>query len=119
MFGKVLKTITISLAAMAASGAAMADQCYTWGCITTLKDVLAYESGNIIVRADENTTVVNCGATQTNAASKTFRINGTSVGVDRMYASLLSAKTAEKRIKIRVNEGTNECYLQYVVAVDQ
>jgi hypothetical protein len=109
MFGRGRTGSTVFAAAALAFAAVAYAECYPGGCAEVYVDELYPDSGGAWVQTSGNETLANC-----TADSNVFlRLNG-GPGFDAIYATLLAAQISEKKVGIRIIEGTNPCTIAYV-----
>jgi hypothetical protein len=86
-------------------------ECIQQGCYDVYVDELYPESpGGAWIKTSGNETLANCTAN----SGVYLRLVGTAPGYKEIYATLLAAQLSEKKVNIRVNEGTNPCTIAYV-----
>lgn len=91
-------------------GAAVAE-CTTWGCADVYVEQLYVSSASgFYVRTSGNELLANC----TPDSGIFLYVPNTSSQMKEVYATLLAAQLADKRVNIRVNEGTSPCTVAYV-----
>jgi hypothetical protein len=105
-----LSRIVASLLALTAGAAAYAE-CQALGCFSVYIDELYPEAGGgVWVQTSGNETLANCTAN----SGVFLRLDGTTAGFKQMYATLLAAQLADKKVSLRVDEGSNPCTIVYV-----
>lgn len=96
------------IAALAFTAVAYAE-CYSGGCAEVYVDELYPDSGGAWIQTSGNETLANC----TVDSNIFLRLSG-GPGFDAMYATLLAAQISEKKVGIRIIEGSNPCTITYV-----
>jgi hypothetical protein len=105
---KILIALVFALASSTSAWAA--DQCTSWGCISTVANVVTNADGVIYVGTPLDESLANCTA----VSGVYFTIDTTSGNAKEMYASVLAAYMSNKKIQLRVKEGHPLCELSYV-----
>ncbi len=91
-------------------GVVMADECTTWGCVSTIESLYVNASGNIFVGTPLDETKANCTA----SSGVYFTLNTKSANAKEMYSSLLAAYMANNKVQLRIIEGSGNCELSYI-----
>ena len=89
---------------------AVADQCGTWGCTSTVETLYTNANGYIYVSTPLDETAANC----TIYPGGYFVLQPTAQNADKIYSSLLSAYMSNSKIQIRIVEGSPICEIAYV-----
>lgn len=87
-----------------------ADECSTWGCISTIETLYTNAEGDIYIGTPLDERKANC---QTVNGSY-FTLNPNDPNASHIYSSLLSAYMAGKKIGLRIKEGHPKCELLHV-----
>jgi hypothetical protein len=86
-------------------------ECGASGCWGVYVEELYPEAqGGAWIRTSGNELLANCTAD----SGVYLRLSGTTPGYKEIYATLLAAQLADKRVNVRVNEGSNPCSIAYV-----
>jgi hypothetical protein len=89
---------------------AAAAECTSQGCFEVyVEELYPTAEGGVWVKTSGDETLANCTAN----SNVFLRLNVTA-GYKDIYATLLAAQIADKRVNIRVAEGTNPCTIAYV-----
>lgn len=92
------------------STAVFADNCSTWGCVSTVEDLYTNANGYVYVSTPLDETKANCTVYPGNY----FVLNPAAQNFKEVYASLLAAFMSDKKIQIRIVEGSPRCEISYV-----
>jgi len=92
------------------SNAIAADQCTTWGCISSIKTLKLNSAGTIHIDVPLDKSTVNC----TLSGNAYFTVSKTAPFYKEVYATLLSAYLTKSKIQLRVVEGSSNCEISYV-----
>jgi hypothetical protein len=85
-------------------------ECSASGCYEVFIDELYPEAnGGAWIRTSGNETLANC----TPDSGIYLRLNAT-LGFKEIYATLLAAQLSDKRVSLRIAEGSNPCTVAYV-----
>jgi hypothetical protein len=85
-------------------------ECSAAGCYEVLiEELYPTAEGGVWIKTTGNETLANCTAN-----SNVFLRLNVSAGYKDIYATLLAAMLAEKRVSLRVVEGSNPCTVAYV-----
>jgi hypothetical protein len=87
-----------------------ADVCASWGCKAEVSDIYTNADGAIYIGTPLDEKLANC----TPVSGVYFTLNPDSGNAKEMYASILAAHMANKKIMLRVKEGHPACELAYV-----
>jgi hypothetical protein len=79
-----------------------------WG--VYIEELYPEAQGGAWIRTSGDESLANCTAD----SNIYLRLSGTTPGYKEIYATLLAAQLAEKRVSIRIAEGTNPCTVAYV-----
>jgi hypothetical protein len=109
MFGRGRRGPAVFAAAALAFAAVAFAECYPGGCAEVYVDELYPDSGGAWVQTSGNETLASC----TVDSNVFLRLNG-GPGFDAIYATLLAAQISEKKVGIRIIEGSNPCAIAYV-----
>jgi hypothetical protein len=91
------------------SAAAFAE-CSATGCWGVyIEELYPEAAGGAWIRTSGNETLANC----TVDSNVYLRLNATT-GYKEIYATLLAAQLADKRVSLRIAEGSNPCTVVYV-----
>ncbi|QHH96427.1 hypothetical protein [Acinetobacter dispersus] len=104
------KFFLLTLLTTVTSLAIAADQCTTWGCISTIKTLQLNSAGTIYIDVPLDKTPVNC----TPYVKTYFVISKSNPYYKEVYATLLSAYLTKSKIQLRVVEGSPNCEIAYV-----
>jgi len=86
------------------------DKCTTWGCISTLNELYTKSSGVVYIATPLDETKANC----TPHSGVYFTLRPEVSGYKEIYSSLLAAYMSDKKIQLRITEGTIGCEINYV-----
>ena len=92
------------------AGVSHADECASWGCVSTIESLYTNASGLIYVSTPLDETKANCTVYPGNY----FVLNPNAQNKKEIYSSLLAAYMAGRKIQLRVVEGSPNCELSYV-----
>lgn len=96
--------------ALTAGGSAYA-ACQALGCFDVYIDELYPEAaGGVWVQTSGNETLANCTAN----SGVFLRLDSTTAGFKEIYATLLAAQLSDKKVSLRIAEGSNPCTVVYV-----
>lgn len=84
-------------------------ECYPGGCAEVYVDELYPDSGGAWIQTSGSETLLNC-----TVDSNIFLRLHAGPGFDAMYSTLLAAQISEKKVSLRIAEGTNPCSIAYV-----
>ena len=99
-----------ALLILSVSTIASANQCTTWGCISTIEDLYTNADGYIYIGTPLDEKIANC----TPVSGVYFSLNTASGNAKEIYSSLLTAFTTGKKIQLRIKEGSSNCEISYV-----
>jgi hypothetical protein len=86
-------------------------ECGALTCVDVYIEELYPEAiGGAWVKTSGNEQLVNCTAD----AGIYLRLDGTLAGYKEVYATLLAAQLSEKKVNLRIAEGSNPCKVWYV-----
>jgi hypothetical protein len=106
---KPAKTLVIAVSALVVGTVASAE-CSSGGCYDVyIEELYPEASGGAWIRTTGNEALANC----TVDSNIYLRLNQTE-GFSQIYATLLAAQLADKRVNIRILEGSNPCRVVYV-----
>lgn len=106
---RLLHRVLAGLASLLLAAAAFAE-CSAAGCYDVLiEELYPTAEGGVWIKTTGNETLANCTAN----ANVFLRLN-VSAGYKDIYSTLLAAMLAEKRVSLRVVEGSNPCAVAYV-----
>jgi hypothetical protein len=111
----IAKIGATSIKVLAAMGLTMVTsvavaECQAAGCYEVYVEELYPEAGGgAWIRTSGNEALANCTAN----SGVFLRLNATA-GYKEIYATLLAAQLTEKKVNIRVNEGSVDCTISYV-----
>ena len=88
----------------------IADECKSWGCISTLSEVYVTALSDIRIATPLDETLANCAP----VSDKYFTIKQGAPNYEAMYSTVLAAYMADKKIQLRVKEGSSDCELSYI-----
>lgn len=109
VFGKgAMKPVAVLVAALGFTAVAYAE-CYSGGCTEVYVDELYPDSGGAWIQTSGTETLANCTAD----SGIFLRLNG-GPGFDAIYSTLLAAQISEKKVGIRIVDGSNPCTISYV-----
>jgi hypothetical protein len=95
---------------LSAAGYAVAE-CITQGCWDVYVDEIYPEAlGGAWIQTSGDESLANC----TVSGNTFLRLDNTMAGYKEMYATLLAAQLAEKKVSVRIAEGSNPCKIWYV-----
>ena len=86
------------------------DRCTTWGCVSPIETLYTNASGVIYVGTPFAEINANC----TPVSDVYFTLNPDRPNAKEVYTSLLGAYLANKKIQLRIVEGSEGCQLAYV-----
>jgi len=85
-------------------------ECWSAGCYEVLiEELYPTAEGGVWIKTTGDETLANCTAN-----SNVFLRLNASPGYKDIYSTLLAAMLAEKRVSLRVVEGSNPCTVSYV-----
>ncbi|RSD29696.1 hypothetical protein [Vibrio pectenicida] len=87
-----------------------ADECGSWGCISTIETLYTNAEGVIYIGTPLDEKKANCQP----VSDVYFTLNPNASNASYIYSSLLSAYMAGKKIGLRIKEGHPKCELSYV-----
>jgi hypothetical protein len=103
------RKLIVAAGSMLLATAAVAE-CTAQGCFEVyIEELYPTAEGGVWVKTSGDETLANCTAN----SNVFLRLNVTA-GYQDIYATLLAAQLADKRVSIRVAEGTNPCVISYV-----
>ncbi|MFT5697854.1 MAG: hypothetical protein ACI8ZB_000708 [Desulforhopalus sp.] len=114
--GRFLTTATLFCFVTIFYTTALAD-CNTTQCYGLIERLYVNEAGTLYIATDGDETALNC----TSPADVYIVMLPNDTSFNRKYAMLLTAMTMEKKVGLRINEGSVNCSLNYayVDRVDQ
>ena len=101
------RALTI-LVTFAFASIAVAD-CYSGGCADVYVDELYPDAGGAWIQTSGNEALASCVVD----SNVFLRLDG-GAGFQAIYATLLAAQLGEKKVAIRIVEGSNPCRISYV-----
>ena len=105
-----MRILILILGIFATTHVLAADQCQSWGCITTISKLYTTANGPIYVSTPLDEKLANC----TPVSDVYFTLDTSSKNVKEVYATLLAAYMAQKEVRLRIIEGSANCELKYV-----
>ena len=109
--GKKMKKVLMSVLAMGTMTIAANAGCVASGCYSvTIDELLVTNTGNIFIATDGIESALNC----TSPGNVYMVLDGANAGQKMMYSLLLTSKTTNKPVTIRIEEGTSNCRVSYV-----
>ncbi|MCW8876193.1 MAG: hypothetical protein OQK51_03965 [Kangiellaceae bacterium] len=105
-----MKRIVLVLVGILLSASASAFECQPYGCVSTISDLYTNANGYIYVATPDDETKANCTVYPGNY----FVLKPESQNADKIYSSLLAAYVSQKKVQLRVVEGSPVCELAYV-----
>ncbi|WP_102796412.1 hypothetical protein [Bowmanella denitrificans] len=87
-----------------------ADECNTWGCMSTIEELFTTTTGYVYVGTPFDETKANCQAD----SGVYFVLNMKNPNAREVYSSLLAAYMSDKKIQLRIIEGSPICEISYV-----
>lgn len=96
--------------AVVLSAPSFSDECETWGCTSKIEELHTGADGNVYIGTSLDETKANCTALN---GSK-FVLSAEAKGAKAIYSSLLAAYMSDKKIQLRIVEGSSPCELAYV-----
>jgi hypothetical protein len=104
-----IKSLAAGLGLLAAATGAHAE-CNSYGCYDVyIEELYPEEGGGVWIKTTGNETLVNCTVN-----SGVYLRLQPSDGMKQMYALLLAAQLADKRVNLRVHGGSDNCIVAYV-----
>jgi expansin (peptidoglycan-binding protein) len=104
-----VRKISIALGLLALAPAAF-PECGAGGCYDVyIEELYPEASGGAWIRTSGTETLANC----TVDSNVYLRLNATA-GYKEIYATLLAAQLSDKKVSIRIAEGSNPCSIVYV-----
>ena len=98
------------MCALSIGALAYAD-CGATGCwLVYVEELYPEAQGGAWIRTSGDETLANCTAD----SGIYLRLSGTTPGYKEIYATLLAAQLSDKKVSIRITEGTNPCSIAYV-----
>lgn len=105
-----LSRALICLGSLAICALVHAD-CGASGCWNVYVDEVYPEAqGGAWIKTSGDERLANCTAD----SGIYLRLSGTAAGFKEIYATLLAAQLSEKKVSIRITEGSNPCSITYV-----
>ncbi|WMS88497.1 hypothetical protein [Pleionea litopenaei] len=105
-----MRKAIIGCALLMASLPTMADECKSWGCVSTISELYTNADGRIYIGTPLDEKLANC----TPISDIYFTLNPSSGNAKEIYSSLLAAFMANRKIQLRIKEGHAQCELSYV-----
>ena len=103
---KILTALCLSIV----SGLSIADECTSWGCISTISELYITGGGTIRVGTPLDEKLANC----TPVSDVYFTLDPAKANAKEMYSALLSAYMSNKKIQLRISEGSADCTIAYI-----
>lgn len=85
-------------------------ECEKWGCIGKITDIYTNADGVIYIGSEHDEKKANCKP----ISDVYFTLNPKSENAKEIYSSILSSYMSDKKIQLRIKEGSNQCELEYV-----
>lgn len=95
---------------IASTAIASADYCTSWGCIGLVSELYTAADGDILVATPLNEGLVNC----TPMFAGYFVLADGAKNKGHVYSTLLAANIANRKVQIKVVEGSPVCEIDYV-----
>lgn len=92
------------------SNIAFADECASWGCISTIYEIIITGDDAIRIGTPLDESAANCTA----PSGQFFTLNPQAPNAEQIYSAVLSAYISNKKIQLRIKEGSADCELSYV-----
>jgi hypothetical protein len=92
------------------SFSAASNQCASWGCLATIETLYTTVDGDIYIGTPSDEKLAKC----TPVSGVYFTLNPASGNAKEVYSSILTAYMANKKIQLRIKEGSSNCELAYV-----
>ena len=105
-----MKKILILAAALATVNVFAADQCTSWGCVSTISELYTTVHGKVYVSTPFDENLANCTVNQ----GKYFTLDLSKPNGKEVYATLLAAYIAQEKIQLRIIENQLDCPIAYV-----
>jgi hypothetical protein len=103
------RSLVVALGLFLIAGVASAE-CVASGCFNVyVEEIYPEATGGAWIQTSGNETLANCSAD----SGVYLRLDAT-VGYKEIYATLLAAQLTDKKVSIRVNEGSTSCTIAYV-----
>ena len=107
---KIIITILAALLAGSSVNAQSASgTCSAIGCTALVKNMIAFGTGTVEVFMDADQSSLNC----TLQSDGSMILYSTDAGVDRIYSTLLSAQLTDKKVFVRIIDGSAPCHINY------
>lgn len=107
---KLLKFLVGLALIVGSSSVFAADECTTWGCISSISELYVNAEGSIIVGTPLDEKLANC----TPVSGVFFTLNPSAGNAKEIYSALLAAYMSDKKVQLRIVEGSDQCELSYV-----
>jgi len=112
-----MKKILVSVLALSALTISVNAACDSVSCTGKVTELYMTSGGTLYVGTDGDEKSLNCaGGVGNGGVSNVYMsLKDGDVGKNAMYSLLLTAKTTDKPVTIRIQEGTVDCRVLYVV----
>ena len=104
-----MKNIILLILIINISWTAVAGTCSTILCDAKIDILYVHENTNIYVQPAADTSTLNCTLSQSSMV-----LEKSNTMQQEMYSLLLSAKLADKEVRLRIEESSNICRIMYV-----
>ena len=111
-----MKKVLLSALALGFMGSSAYAACDTVSCVGKITELYMTAGGTLYVGTDGDEKALNCagGAGNGGVSGVYMSLKEGDVGKNAMYSLLLTAKTTEKPVTVRIQEGTADCRVLYV-----
>ena len=108
--GRKMKKILMSVIAMGTMVVSVQATCASYGCNGNITTLRALTDGSVLVGTDGDETQMNC----TPVSGQFALLRLSDAGGNAAYSALLTAKTTNTPILVRIVEGTTNCQVGYI-----
>ncbi len=105
-----MKFVSILALALFTLNSHSAEQCASWGCVSTIEELYTNAVGNIYVSTPLDETGANCTVYPGNY----FILPPDQQNTDKVYSQILAAYISQSKIQLRITEGDGYCKIKYV-----
>ena len=107
-----MKNIVLSALAIATISSSAYAGCASTTCVGKVTTLYMTAGGTLYVGTDGDESALRCGGAET--AGKYMSLKEGDAGKNAMYSLLLTAKTTNKPVTIRIQTDTSDCRVLYV-----
>ena len=111
-----MKKILLSVLVLGSMVVGANAACVATGCTGKISKLYMTNTGTLYVSTDGDEKALNCaaGAGNGGVSGLYMSLKEGDIGKNAMYSLLLTAKTTNKSVTIRIQEGTSDCRVLYV-----